>query len=109
MTKKPSPFPVPARTSKPRIEIDTSLLKVEHDAPMPRFKSTTTDKYGPVFSQLKPGSCVRCETPETLLLAQALRKALDLNKYPALKGCKVLSRTKCPDGHGRVWAMPADK
>jgi len=114
MTKKtaPSPFPPVARTVKARQDIDPDLLKVEHDTPLPRFKSRNTDKYGPVFSKLKPGSCVVCLPDETPRIAQSLRKVLELGKYPVLKDTKVVSRHHCDDGHGRVWLMstkPAKK
>lgn len=81
------------------------MLAVEHGTPMPKFRSRNSDKYGPLFAKLKPGSCVRCEPTETAQLSQAMRKALNANRYPALIGCKVSSRARCDDGHGRVWAV----
>ncbi len=106
--KPPSPFPTVARAAS-RVEIDPAMLEVEHNTPMPIFRSKKSDKYGELFATLKPGSCVRCEPKEVPRVAQSLRKALDVGRYKVLAGCKVLSRTKCEDGHGRVWAMPASR
>lgn len=108
MTKKPSPFPVVPRM-KTRHDIDPELLQIEHNTPLPSFRNRESDKYFPLFSKLKPGSCLVCLPAETPRVAQALRKVLEQGKYPAIKGCKVLSRAHCEDGHGRVWAMPPAK
>ena len=106
----PSPFPaVPKAPQKPRQEIDPDLLVVEHNQPVPQFRTRFSNKYGPVFAKLKPGSSIRCEPSETSRLAQALRKELERGRVTHLKGCTVVSRERCPDGHGRVWAMKGGK
>lgn len=106
---KPSPFPTAAKTVRRNItEIDPDLLVVEHDTKMPVYRSRSTDKYAVVFGKLKPGSCVRCQPSEKDRVANALRKAIDTGKLAALSGCRVVSRTGLPDGHARVWAMPAE-
>jgi hypothetical protein len=112
MTKtkaSPSPFPpVAARKLAKSIEIDTDLLVVEHSTPLPRLRSSKSTKYGPVFGKLKPGSCIRCEPKETSPISNVLRKAMEQGKYPAIKGCKVITRMRCDDGHGRVWVVKED-
>lgn len=105
----PSPFPTAAKSARRRTmtEIDPDLLVVEHDTPMPTYRSKKTDKYHQVFSKLKPGSCVRCQAAEKDRVSNALRKAVEMGKYPEITDCRVVSRTY-PDGGARVWAMPAE-
>jgi len=84
------------------------MLSVEHDVEPPAWRSNIESKYDAVFRQLKPGSCVKCEPSEVAKIAGSLRKGLSQKKFKALAGCKVLSRERCDDGHGRVWAIAKD-
>lgn len=96
-------FPTnPAKRRKP--VIDAEFLKVEHGTPPPIRRAGPEGKYHAHFSLLRPGSCVRCEPNEMNAIAIALRKQIQLNKYPALKGCAVRA-SRCEDGHARVWAL----
>lgn len=97
-------FPTTPRVKR-RTEIDTDLLKVEHDAPPPNRRAVPDGKYHQQFALMRPGSCIRCEASEMNAIAISLRKALKDRRYPALKGCSVRSCMKCEDGAARVWAL----
>lgn len=99
-------FPTVVRRPKPAI--DVSMLKVEHNIPLPGNRLGPDSKFGDLFKQLRPGSSVRCESHEMNTLAQALRKQIATGKFPEIKGCVVRSG-KCPDGHCRVWAIKEKK
>ena len=101
-TARKFPFPV---TKRPAIEVDPSMLMVEHGVEPPVWRSNVESKYDAVFKQLKPGSCIKCEPSEVAKIAGALRKVITQKKFKNLSGCKVLSRERCDDGHGRVWAI----
>ena len=102
MSRAPSPFPTAARKKVVVTHIEPDMLKVEHNTPIPGHRTHADYKYDPVFLQLRPGNSVKCEPREVGTLAQALRKGLENGRYPAIAGCKVISRRNCPDGHGRV-------
>jgi hypothetical protein len=95
----------------PRVEINVDGLTIEHDTPMPAFRSKETDKYGALFATMKPGSCIVCpDTIQANRVSGALRKKIDRGDLPRLAGCSVVSRNRCPDdGKSRVWAMPVDQ
>lgn len=101
-TARKFPFPVAKR---PAVEVDPSLLSVEHNVSPPAWKSKIESKYDAIFKQLKPGSCVKCEPNEVAKISGALRKYIKTKGSKAIEGCKVLSRERCEDGHGRVWAI----
>ena len=105
----PSPFPPAAKRKTTRaIEIDPDLLKVETDTPVPR-RSPNGNKYLTVFARMKPGHCIRCEPREVGPISNVLRKAIEMGRLTGLKGCKVITRMRCEDGHGRVWVVKAEK
>lgn len=99
-------FPRVAKRAKP--PIDVSMLKVEHNVPIPGNRTGPDSKFSDLFKQLRPGSSVRCEAHEMNTLAQALRKQITTDKFPELKGCVVRS-ARCADGHCRVWAIKGKK
>ena len=109
LRKGASVFNMPTVKKSSNQEIDPDLLVVEHDKPVPRMKSRTSDKYGPVFAKLKPGSCIKCEAHEVNPIANQLRKAILLERLPALKGCTLISRQRCDDGAARVWVVKEEK
>jgi hypothetical protein len=108
MTQTARKFPFPVQ-KRPAIEVDPSMLAVEHGVEPPAWRSNVESKYDAVFKQLKPGSCVKCEPSEVTKIAGALRKNLTQKKFKALIGCKVMSRERCDDGHGRVWAIAKEQ
>lgn len=106
LNKTASPFPLSAVVKKkPNQEIDTDHLIIEHNQPVPKMKSRSSDKYGPIFAKLKPGSCIRCEEGELNVIAGMLRKYISAGRCPALKDCKVISRKRCDDGAARAWVV----
>jgi hypothetical protein len=97
-------FPTVARITR-KTELDADLLKVEHNVKPPSRRLAHVGKYHDLFSTMRPGSCVRCESEEVNTIASALRSQIKLGKYPALKDCKVSAFARCEDGHARVWAL----
>ena len=97
-------FPTVAKVKR-KAAIDPDMLKVEHNVPLPGYRSAAEGKYHGQFSLMRPGSCVRCEADEINQIANALRKQIELKRYPALAGCSVRSAARCEDGHARVWAL----
>lgn len=95
----------PRAVKRPKPAIDVSMLKVEHNVPPPAYRASINGKYDKQFALMQPGSCVRCEAGETNQISAALRKAIAIGRYPALKGCSVRSCERCEDGHARVWAL----
>jgi len=94
-----SPFP---KAAKKRSEpVDASMLRVEHNQPLPTGVRLVKSKYDELFSQLKAGSCVVCESEEINRISNALRKYLQTRNKPLM----VRAVTRCDDGHGRVWAL----
>lgn len=93
-----SPFPVATRNKERHI--DVGMLKVEHGTPIPlSARSSKASKYASLFEQLKPGSCIVCESGETNQIAAALRKyLLRYGKKPSVRSLR-----RCDDGHARVW------
>lgn len=98
-----SPFPTVAKRRKEAI--DPEMLKVEHNVPLPGHRSATAGKYHALFALMKAGSCIRCEPEEINQVANALRKQIQLKRYPALIGCVVRTAARCEDGAARVWAI----
>ncbi len=96
-------FPTVAK--KHKAPIDPDMLKVEHNVPLPGFRSAQEGKYHALFALMKPGSCIRCEADEINQIANALRKQIELKRYPAIIGCVVRSAARCEDGAARVWAL----
>lgn len=98
-------FPTVAKPQRRRAGIDADLLKVEHNVPLPGGRSAADGKYHKHFALMKPGSCIRCEAGEINQVANALRKQIQMKRYPALTGCVVRSAARCEDGAARVWAI----
>ena len=84
--------------------VNFAAIRIEHHTPLPSRIPTTASKWDQTFVDLKPGSCVVCSPVDVPRVSQALRKSLRDGVLPDLKGCSVMSRTKCTDGYGRVWA-----
>ena len=100
---KVSPFPT---AIKKRTEpVDASMLRIEHNQPLPTGVRLVKSKYDELFSQLKAGSCVVCESNEINRISNALRKYLSTRNKPLM----VRAVTRCDDGHGRVWALAKTK
>jgi hypothetical protein len=85
------------------------MLKIERGVPIPNDRSGQKSKYSKLFESMRPGDCVTCEPNETAQVCAALRKALVRKQLPALDGCAVVSRKRCQDDHGRVWASKVAK
>jgi hypothetical protein len=109
--KKPSPFPTVPRAKPETFDlVDPDMLKIERGVPIPNDRSGQNSKYSKLFQSLRPGDCVTCEPDETAQeVGAALRKALMRKQLPALDGCTVVSRIRCQDGRGRVWAAKVAK
>ena len=104
MTATALMFPTVAKVKR-KAPLDADMLKVEHNVPLPGGRSAADGKYHKQFSLMQPGSCIRCEASETNQIANALRKSIERNRYPNLKGCVVRSAARCEDGAARVWAI----
>ena len=82
--------------------IDVTMLKVEHDTPLPpSARSSLPSKYGPLFDKLKPGSCIVCEFSEREHVKSALHKYIKRHELD----CVAKSVGRCADGHARVWLV----
>lgn len=97
--KNVSPFTGLVR-KKTMAHIDTSMLTVEHNTPLPEGRRVL-GKYDALFDSMKFGSCVACEPKEMNCVANALRKFLERNK----RAGKVVSVSRCEDGKARVWLV----
>jgi hypothetical protein len=92
------------RQPKAQKVVDTSMITVEHNTPLPENRRVT-GKYDALFSTLKAGSCVACERAESESVCNALRKWLQRNK---ITGMKIIKHSRCDDGKARVWLMKDD-
>ena len=81
-------------------EIDPSLLRIEHDCQVPRFRKTPS-KYAPIFEKLKVGSAIVCEPKEAARIASRLREWVETEGINA----RVRQVSLCKDGMGRVWLL----
>lgn len=85
-------------------DIDPDKLEICDDAPLPS-RARPGRKYGPVFSKLKPGQCIKCEPNQAPTLATALKKWITDKKLP----CIVRATSRYSDGKGRVWMLADPK
>jgi hypothetical protein len=95
----------PKAVKKHSAPVDASMLRVEHNRPLPTGVRLVKSKYDELFSQLKAGSCIVCESDEINRISNALRKYLSVRNKPLM----VRAVTRCDDGHGRVWAVAKTK
>ena len=85
-------------------DIDPDKLEICNDAPLDG-RARPEWKYGPVFSRLKPGQCIKCEPNQAPTLATALKKWVVDKKLP----CVVRATSRYTDGKGRVWLLADPK
>lgn len=94
-------------------EIDADHLLVEKGIQIPKSRKGKTSKYDDVFSTMRPGDSIRCESSETAAVSNALRKSIQNQFLPNLVGCSVVQRQKVRgkngEIHGRVWAVPSEE
>lgn len=98
--------PFQSTTGGPKVSrIDPEKLTISND-PMPAHRASP-NKYGEIFSRLKPGQCIVCEPPHAAKLATALKKHVAQSGQNHM----VRSTSRFDDGRGRVWliAGPAAK
>lgn len=93
-----------ARPTKPQRIVDTSMIAVEHNTPIPD-NVRRNGKYDSMFAQLKVGSCIATERHEAESVACALRKWLKREK---IAGMKLLKHSRCNDGKARIWLLKDD-
>lgn len=103
MSAVPSVFHLakaPRKVKNQTNTIDPDFLKVEHSTKV-EAKRMPVGKYDELFSQLKYGSCVVCESDEVDRIASALRKWLNRHgKHGVAK-----RNTRCRDGKARIWML----
>lgn len=82
--------------------VDVSKLLIADD-PLPSHRSMPDRKYDAIFSKLKPGKCIVCESGDAAKIGHAL------NGYLKRTGStnKVKTAQKYTDGKGRVWLLEA--
>ncbi len=101
-------FPAATRSKRPKSFIDPELLKVEHGVKPPPLLKAHYTKFGKLIAAMRPGSCIRCESSEVDKVAAAVRKSIATGSAKHLQGCKTMTRSRCEDGHGRVWAVKGE-
>lgn len=101
MSLTTSVFNQARRTAKQQRVVDTSMIKVEHNTPIPD-NVRINGKYDAMFSSLKPGSCIACERTEAESICNALRKWTQRNK---ITGMKIIKHSRCDDGKARIWLV----
>jgi hypothetical protein len=107
---KPSPFPTAPRKKPGGFDVvDTTMLKVEKGVPIPSHGGGPKQKYMEMFESMRPGDCITCDPKETQNVATSLRRAINKGQLARLSGCCVVIRSRCQDGHGRVWASKVAK
>jgi hypothetical protein len=96
--KTPIQFPQVAKKHRPMATVDTDMLIVEYNTPIPKERRVF-GKYDKIFESLKFGSCVACELSEMNSVCNGLRKYLQRMERPG----RVISVKNCQDGKARVW------
>lgn len=96
--------PLQSKAASKVVEIDPDKLEICND-PIPATRARPGWKYGPVFSQLKPGQCIKCEPSQAPTLWTALKKWVADKKLP----CIVRATSRYDDGKGRVWLLADPK
>lgn len=61
-------------------------------------------KYDDLFQSMEVGQCLRVDVKTVPNIQQALTKYL--KRQNASDTLRVVTRTKCDDGFGRVWVLP---
>ena len=64
-------------------------------------------KYDDLFQSMEVGQCLRVEVKAVPNIQQALTKFL--KRQNAFDTLRVVTRTKCDDGFGRVWVLPREE
>jgi hypothetical protein len=81
--------------------VDPATLTIAND-PIPASRAAPEAKYEGVFSRLKPGQCIVCESKDAAKIGHALNTWLERRK----KSGDVRTTTNYPaDGKGRVWLL----
>lgn len=99
-----SPFAGPA-PKKPKTAckpVDVASMSIADD-PLPSSRTSTGDKYSPLFAKLQPGQCIKCEPEAVGPVSHALNKWI---KNQGLKDhvARTAKRYEA-DGKGRVWLI----
>ena len=109
---RPVNLPVFSDTAKPaerhrRPDTDMESMTICDD-PLPANRASPTNKYVPLFQQLKPGQCIKCAPDDVARISHAMRKWIEQNKLPFIFRTVRQYHT---DGKGRVWLLdkPADQ
>lgn len=80
---------------------DTTSMQITDDPITPRT-NVGTDKYAPLFVQMKPGQAIKCQPGDAPKVANAMRKWAKENRA----GCVVRAVRHYPaDKLGRVWLL----
>lgn len=105
---KPSPFPIVAkRKNRANQYIDTDMLQISDDEFTGR-RSVPEGKYDAIFSKLKPGQCIKCESGESQTITNAMRKWLSNRKLTNLYEVRSM-RKYGTDQRGRVWLLEKEQ
>lgn len=100
------PKPLPPRVDQqpnraPKQHRDISRFVICDDPVLPR-RVIADSIYGKLFSELKPGKCIKCDTKDVGPTCNALRKYVEEKK---LSGVAVRSTRDYGDGFGRVFLV----
>lgn len=84
--------------------VDIDTLTIASD-PLPTHRTVKDQKYEAIFSQLKPGQCIVCESEAASKIGHALNTWLDKK---GLRHAVKTTRHYPADGKGRVWLLPPE-
>jgi hypothetical protein len=85
---------------------DVSDLKITTD-PIPEKRSRVVSKYESLFSRMKVGQCIVCDSKSAPNIAYSLNKWVRKNKGEGY-GSKFVARYPS-DNRGRVWLIERSK
>lgn len=83
-----------------RIEVNGMYIS---DDPRPTLRGFASSKYDKLFSALKPGQCIVCESKNMNPTRNALQKWMEV-RYPGKYAVRGVSHYE-KDGKGRVWLL----
>ena len=101
----PSPFPTAPKVAKVVKYVDPTKLVIAND-PLPSGRASPEKKYDALFSKMKPGQCLVCESDEAGKIGHAMGVWLKNTGKP---GSVRTTRNYEADGKGRVWLVAAAK
>ena len=86
---------------------NVAVLDIENRAVdkinMPTNRGSRVSKYEETFDALELGQCLKVVPKSVPNIKQALVKYL--KRKEAFDQVKIVTRTKCEDGYGRIWVL----